>query len=185
MSNSPDSSITIFQEPMDCEAPLGSYVNLAASIVARKPKFQWFNEAGDPIPNATESFLTFHPVKKSDFGSYRLEITDQSSQETLQSRWAVLKSISLDFYRRTLPPIPTLRSKPIGGEFQQGEMVELVGEFENADSYQWYHNGMMLPRMTSNKLLILAATPEHSGQYCLEALSRTGFDSVNTDVQIC
>ena len=154
-----ENRIKINIQPSDVSAGIGAFVNLSAVIRAAKPSFQWFNSKGQKIAGKRESNLFLGPLRKEDFGFYRLQIVDEVLGTAELSRWVEIRNANL----------LTLLEAPKGGAFQRGSTINLCGHFANAVYYQWYMNGTMLERCTDNTLVINHCDFHNTGDYVLMA----------------
>ena len=174
--------ITIVSEPIDVITKPGTYVNFSAIVNCTKPSFQWFNKFGDAIPRKTSNKLAFCPVREEDFGFYRLQITDLLTKRSELTKWVELKksqprksnTFDQKFYVEKIEEKreenkPKLLQSPEGGNYQQGDTVRLNGYFENANSYQWFKDGVALEGCIGNVLLISNIYHANTGKYELAA----------------
>ena len=173
-------SISIISEPADVTTHIGAHVSLAANIVALKPKYQWLDKFGNPIPRTNVCCLTFEPVKEEDFGLYRLLITDEISHQIALTNWVEMRKSP---NRNTVQPKrdpctvsirPQLLVSPTGGMFQLGCSIVLAAIFKDACNYQWYHNGCMMPGCNDAYLIIEKASLQNEGKYVLVARNQCG-----------
>ena len=198
-SSSPkEDGITIIAEPVDVVGSINLYINISAKVKAEKPIFQWFNKYGTPILNQCKGNITIGPISDDDFGFYRLQITDEKSNETKLTRWAELKEFQKPEFKLQYPfqpqgqrsdyiqpeLEPKVLTEPIGGAFKKGERITLLAHFENARDYQWYKDGVKLAGCNGNTLIINNAYPMNAGEFELVAKNGSTFRSVKTTVII-
>ena len=169
-----ENMIKIQSQPVDIAARVGAHVKLSADAKALHLSFQWYNGQGLPIPLEKKNYLSFAPVKKEDFGFYRLEILDRVTEEKALTRWAELKQPEL-FVAPFVTPInvtvykPKLLTDLSGGTYKKGDTITLTAFFDKATAYQWYKDGEKLKGCKGNNLVISNANMSNNGVYVLSA----------------
>ena len=162
-------TLKILIEPENISCSIGDYANLSAVVKCHHPSYQWYNEFGSRIPMQTNGNLFLGPIKAEDFGFYRLEIVDITTDERVLTRWVELMNKD---------PIGT-ETKPIfvtssaGGSYRIGSTFTLTAYFRNATYHQWYKDGKMLESCTENSLNVHNINMASSGEYVLAAINGT------------
>ena len=189
-NSQPRLTISIITEPADVTVPMGVRVTLSAHILVQKPQYQWYNSRGEAIPHANHYELTFDSVTEEDFGFYRLKITEESTRQTVLTRWVELKrEISPVNYEDTIIGElcrPKLLEGPAGGLYQRGCSVMLISKFENATHYQWYRNNRKvgMPNSTVDSLTIDNIDVQHEGTYLITASNMNGYGTASAMVNV-
>jgi len=71
----------IVQQPLSQSVVVGTNVTLNVAVTGLPLYFQWFKN-GVPIPNATQTMLTFNPVAFSDAGNYLFSVSNTLGRVT-------------------------------------------------------------------------------------------------------
>ena len=167
--------LIILQQPSDVTTSIGTYISLRSFVYSQNPSFQWYNELGKPIPNGNEKDLFIGPVKREDFGFYKLEIIDQVTGERKHTRWTEVRNLKNGLNKFDYSK-PKLAVSPEGGNYKRGTTVHLFGAFDNALEYQWYRDGEMIQGCRGNNLVITDCVSENSGKYVLLAGNLGGIE---------
>lgn len=159
-------SLIILQEPRDVTTSIGTHISLSTVVYSNNPSFQWYDRSGRPIPNENEKDLFIGPVKKRDFGFYKLEILDTGTGERKYTRWTEVKDLknARNSYEYNKPKLVV---SPEKDEHDKGTTIHLFGAFDNALDYQWYKNEEMIQGCKGNNLVISECVRENSGRYVL------------------
>ncbi|KAI6659197.1 hypothetical protein LOD99_14871 [Oopsacas minuta] len=156
--------LIILSEPQSQNASYGDNVVFKVEATGLRLTYQWYRQNGLNIQGASKPFLSLGPLKKEDFGFYRVRIQDYYGDHLLSS-WIELVDISS---LEHAPPVFVIEPKPACGR---------VGDFENIFvhatgvniRYQWYNErGMPLSGETRQYLLFAPIKKDSFGYYrCL------------------
>ena len=167
--------IKILSEPRDAEGRIGSYVNFSAVVQANNPQFQWYNKHGEPMPQQCRNNLTIGPVREEDFGFYRLEIIDGSTEQSMLTRWTELRKVRPRVHEYNAPRLQLIPTAHF-----LGPRIFLAAHFVNAASYQWSKDGVKLEGCVCNTLIYAHAI---AGEYSLVASNGYGSSCVEIRVE--
>lgn len=139
----------------------GGFLELSAEISGAPPfTFQWLRN-GTPLADGsgrsgtTTARLSLDPVGEEDAGSYVLVATNVKGQ--VQSTAVTVNVL--------VPPRITRR--PLTQLVQLGQPLQASVEATDSGpiTYQWKHNGRVLPSVTGATLSVPAVAREHAGRY--------------------
>ena len=176
-----NNELSIKIQPIDVTTKIGTYVNLSAVVKSPNPSFQWYNQFGQQIPNKNESNLFIGPVRETDFGFYKLEIIDLTTNQRALTQWVEVKNSNTIYFDRsseqTTGNPPELLNHTKSGTYHSGITVELTGHFENATAYQWFKDGHELSGCNGNNLMIVDSKEYNTGTYTLKASNNYGSET--------
>ena len=126
--------------------------------------FQWYSQDGMAIHGASSSYLPLCPIKKCDFGFYRVRIQDFHGEHVL-SRWTELADTES---LQHSPPAFVIEPKSVCGRPGGNEHLFAFATGVNL-LYQWYNQRGVPIGGATDKSLVFAPINENSfGHYrCL------------------
>ena len=153
-------SISITSEPESLNVSIGSNVIFKVSVSGVRLTFQWYSQDGMAIPGATKPFLTLGPLKRSDFGFYRVRIQDYYGEHVL-SRWTELANI--DSLQHS-PPAFAIEPKSVCGRLGSCEYLFAFATGVNM-RYQWYNERGTPVDGATDKSLVFAPINQSDFSY--------------------
>lgn len=164
---------TITSYPSPNAIGTGESVSFTVTVQSDEPvTYQWYHD-GEPIAGATANAYTIMSAVVGDVGQYHVNVTNSGG--TTQSGTAYLRIL--------LAPEFSIQPRNIN-KFQ-GSRSELNVALGDASSnlpttYQWYHDGQIVPGAINNYLTMWPLLPEHAGSYYVVATNAYGSTGSNT-----
>ncbi|MCH7794560.1 MAG: immunoglobulin domain-containing protein, partial [Proteobacteria bacterium] len=144
----------IVTAPRDVSVCIGDAASFSVEADGVPPlQFQWQHNGSD-IPGATDSTYAIDAITPADLGQYRCVVTD-GCELTVASADAGL----------SLPPGVMILTQPIGGTFCIGDTLFLFVVADDADSFQWFKDGVSIPGATSPFFVLSPVTRTDAGAY--------------------
>ncbi|MEE9293551.1 MAG: immunoglobulin domain-containing protein [Phycisphaerae bacterium] len=167
----------IVTAPQDASVCIGGAATFSVEADGVPPlQFQWQYNGSD-IPGATDATYAIDSISPADLGQYRCVVTDGCGL-TVASAAAGL----------TLPPDPMILTQPIGGTFCIGDTIFLFVVAFDAESFQWFKDGVPIPEATSAFFILSDVTQIDAGAYHVlvgGACTDVASDSVDVFVIDC
>ncbi|XP_075881919.1 mucosa-associated lymphoid tissue lymphoma translocation protein 1 isoform X2 [Nelusetta ayraudi] len=169
------SALQIIVQPQSVALMSGHNLRLTCYAVAKSPvQYQWF-KTKDEVPNSFSPDLMISPVNVKDAGFYICRVNCGESFEF--SHWAQVDVLNGNVSHGLSYHSPEgglrLVIQPQSQQLHIGEDLQLecgaVGR--PIPGYQWYRNGVPMPKVTKRKLVIPHATQDHRGRYRCEISS--------------
>lgn len=164
-------------QPMDTSYCSGETAQLWIEATGNISYYQWFR-FNEPIPNSNSPMLQISDVTPSDSDYYRCEVYADGC-DTVTSG-AVMLSVS---------DAPNILEGPASGWICEGMGISLYVAAEDNGSgitYQWLHNGDIMPDVMGPNLMVDDVTVSDSGTYtCLVGNASCGATTaVQADWQV-
>jgi uncharacterized repeat protein (TIGR01451 family) len=157
---------TITQQPAGVIRTPGSEATFSVAVTGEEPfTYQWFFNATNAVPDATNSTLVLADLQFSDAGPYSVTISNPVGTAT--SAEAVLAV--------QLPP--TIATQPASLVTTQGHAASFTVEAsgDGPFTYQWYFDGdMPIPNSNGDTLLLAAAQAVDAGIYSVRVSNAVG-----------
>ncbi len=154
-------AITVLDRPVITPLPAtlfrskNSSLSLAAAVTG-SPNMQFlWQKDGVTLPSQTTATLTLDALKVEDSGSYRLQVMNPvGNPYSTTMKLAVLEPI-------------VIRNQPNPAVADLGGSVVFFVHASGGGTlrYQWYHNGIALPKAVSSLLSIAKTTAASAGNY--------------------
>ncbi|HKS38841.1 MAG TPA: hypothetical protein VJW76_16725, partial [Verrucomicrobiae bacterium] len=143
----------VLRQPTDVPIVPGQTATLTAFAVGQAPlMLQWQKNGGD-IPGETNATLTLPNVQYSQFGDYRLRVTDANG--TVFSRVA----------RLLAPPIITSQPQTLHVPHGAGALFQVGVTGSGPLSFRWQTNSAGPALGTNSSLSIASVTFQHAAEY--------------------
>ncbi len=158
----------IVTQPQSQTVLPGQNVSLTVSVGGTSPfGYQWFYNAGTPIPNATSDTLTLTNLQPMAAGTYAVVVTNFVG--TAVSSNAVLL---VD----TNPVAPVFATQPASQVVQAGSVASFNATIKGTLPifYQWSKNGVALPGATAVTLSLTNVQTGDAGNYFLTVSNGVG-----------
>ena len=170
----------IISEPESQTASVGDNILFKVSVSGIRLTFQWYRQDGMAVPGASKPFLSMGPLKKGDFGFYRVRILDSHGEHAL-SRWVELSDIeSLDHS----PPAFVIEPKSVCTKLGNYEYLFAFATGLNV-TYQWYNErGVPINGATDNNLVFAPINENNFGHYRCLAVDEFGQRALSNWVQL-
>ena len=172
--------LKIISQPKCQYASIGTKVEFVIEASGINLTFQWYNQDGLAIPEASGSVLSIAPLRNEHFGFYRVRVRDYFGSHVL-SDWIELANASFPCHD---PPKFVIEPKPVSAN---------VGDFDNLFchatganlQYQWYdERGMMIPGATDKYLLFTPLKENDFGFYKCAVLDIFGREDFSNWIQV-
>ncbi len=152
-------------QEVDMGSPPGAYFQ--ASVYGANPlAFQWLHN-DQPIPGATDLYLTLGPITPADAGGYRIVASNFVG---------VVTSAVATLTVRTSPPVfvqqPYGQTVPYG--WPSNVFMSAWASGAPAPAYQWFHDGQPVPGATESMLDFFPITSAQAGDYFVVATNVFG-----------
>ena len=165
----------ITSNPSDQTVCLGSPVTLSMSAAGAGLSYFWYKD-GVSIAGATSPTYTIPSFTDGDIGRYQgiatiLGPNPQGCNVTARSREVFVSRFAS----------PKITSQPASTDGCLGGSATLTIATEGFDlSYQWFKNGVAIPNVNSNSLVLSNLTPSHAGTYTVRVSGTCGFSQMST-----
>ena len=169
--------LKILSQPKFQYASIGTKVEFVIEALGMDLTFQWYNDDGLAMPGANSYVLSIGPLRKEQFGFYRVRVRDCFGSYLL-SDWVELADASI------ICPTFVIEPKPVSGS---------IGDFDNLFShatginlqYQWYdEKGMLIPGAKDKYLLFTPIKENDFGFYRCAVLDIFGREAFSNWVQV-
>jgi hypothetical protein len=165
----------ITSNPSDQTVCLGSPVTLSMSAAGAGLSYFWYKD-GVSIAGATSATYTIPSFTDGDIGRYQgiatvLGPNPQGCNVTARSREVFVSRFAS----------PKITTQPASTDGCLGGSATLTIATEGFDlSYQWFKNGVAIPNVNSNSLVLSNLTPSHAGAYTVRVSGTCGFSQMST-----
>ena len=173
--------IQICSSPFSQFGSIGSNVIFKVSASGFNLSYQWYRQDGLAIPGACKPFLTIGPLRRGDFGFYRVRIQDYFGAHVLSS-WVELSNSSSIAHA---PPVFKINPLPARG--RPGEYAYLFALATGVNvEYQWYdEKGVAIPGATEKSLTFEPILSHHDfGFYRCLAEDQFGRQTLSNWVEL-
>jgi sugar lactone lactonase YvrE len=146
----------ITQQPASLSVPEGSDAVITVQATGTAPlRYQW-NFEGTTIPGATNAILVLQNVRPWHGGAYRVQVSNAAG--------SVFSSSAIV---RVTPTPAVILSGPLDRTVVAGEVASfnVVASGSAPVSFQWQHNGAVVPGVNNPLLVISNAQASHAGDY--------------------
>jgi hypothetical protein len=154
--------------PLVTSVNLGQPATLSVGVVGSEPLvFQWYLN-GNPVPDATNSAITFAAAQNSDRGAYSVRISNEFG--AVRSQQSTLSVV----------PVPQIVSQPVGGTIAEGSSFtfQVAASSDLAVTYQWFKNGSLIAGATVTSFQIVQASASDDADYTVTISN--GYGSVSS-----
>ena len=168
---SAEAILTAIAPPRITTQPQSQEVNQGVSVVfivvaggTAPLRYQWFFNYTQPIPGATNSYLTLVNVHPVDEGDYTVVVTNQAVGYAAVSQGATL----------TVDVPPTIVDQPDGETVVEGDDVlfsvvaDGTDDFDHPMTYQWRKNGYAIGGETDDTYINYGVTAADAGSYSVK-----------------
>ncbi|MCA9242730.1 MAG: hypothetical protein KDA32_02150 [Phycisphaerales bacterium] len=156
-----DGRPVIVSQPESIGACAGKRAVLRVEAVGDELTYQWRRDGVD-VAGATGDTLDLTPLEADDAGSYDVVISNTCGEN--QSH-----TVSVD-----VVPAPTFVDMPRSARVCPGADVALSADALDADSFQWFHNGVPITDATDAALRIDGVDANDEGEYVVLAAGMCG-----------
>ncbi len=147
----------IIGQPVDRQTLIGGNVRFQAGVIGTPPfYYQWFKN-NQTIVGATNPFLEIKNATYFDEGDYYVIITNPYG------------SVSSRNVHLSIAIAPSIVVEPQDIQVSVGENVSMSANVEGTSpmTFNWYHNGVLIPMANSSSILLSAISIEDAGEYQL------------------
>lgn len=164
---------TISAHPADQTTAVGFLTFLGVTASGAQPlSYQWYKN-GVAVAGATSMFLTIGSSQPSDAGTYTVVVSNSSGSVT-SSAAVVRVGDAPNFLVQ-----PQAQSAVVGSSVSLMVTVAGTAPF----TYQWKHNGTLIPGATNSTLLLANVQPADAGSYEV-TVANSGGSATSNAVQL-
>jgi hypothetical protein len=160
--------ISIVQQPVGTNVPLGGELNLAVQATGPAGlNYQWYRETV-ALNGATNAQLQIAQVSSDQAGSYTVDISNALERVSSSAALVTVVTVSGE--------APTILSQPIGGDYLEGTNLTLTVKASSPSpiTYQWFLNDSAISGATDSKYQKSPAQTADSGSYTVRVANSNG-----------